>query len=308
MTYTTLYIGGAGRSGSTLLEILLGNQQNLVCVGEVREYFHYLSDNNMPCGCGEYIHKCDFWQKVNESLEQQGVDLNKIADISKRLTQSRIFWKLPLLRKFSSDWSTLVESTRALYDTVASISGAKYIIDSSKSATHLAVLKEFKSKDELKVIHQIRDPRGVAYSWSQNIKQIKTKNGPVEFPRRAFFMSGIRWLLENLVMEYMSRDLDYTRVSYEAMTENPRQTIVGALNTIGLPAEEFEISTEEQRVITLQPHISHPIGGNPMRKSADGAKIICDTKWKSELSTANKLGLGLITYPGLKRYGYKLRW
>lgn len=306
MSYTTVYIGGAGRSGTTLLEILLGNQQASVCVGEVREYFDYTRDKSMPCGCGEFICECSFWQKVNTSLESQGIDLNEMGDISKRLTQSRNLWKLPFIKRYSSDWTKLVQSTQALYDTVARLSGAKYIIDSSKSAMQLAVLKEFKNKDELKVIHQIRDPRGVAYSWSQNIKQIETESGLVEFPRRSFYLSGIRWLMENAAMEYISRGLYCSKVSYEKLADNPTRTIGDALAVVGLKVEEFEISATESKVISLQPYLSHSIGGNPMRQSADGVAIKCDMKWKKELSPFRKLGLGLLTYPSLKRYGYQL--
>src|SRR4051794_38468775 len=59
-----VYIGGTGRSGSTLLARLLSGVPGVVAVGELR----YVLDRGMTqdhlCGCGRPFRACPFWHDV----------------------------------------------------------------------------------------------------------------------------------------------------------------------------------------------------------------------------------------------------
>jgi hypothetical protein len=46
-----LYIGGWGRSGSTLLDLILGQAPGVFSAGEVREIWQSGLVENRPCGC-----------------------------------------------------------------------------------------------------------------------------------------------------------------------------------------------------------------------------------------------------------------
>ena len=59
-----LYIAGVGRSGSTLLERMLGAVPGAVNTGELNAIFSRVSQQDQRCGCGEPFSECPFWREV----------------------------------------------------------------------------------------------------------------------------------------------------------------------------------------------------------------------------------------------------
>src|SRR5947209_4769350 len=60
------YIAGAGRSGSTLLAMMLGTLPGWVSVGELRHLWARGVEENQLCGCGEPFLSCPFWNAVGQ--------------------------------------------------------------------------------------------------------------------------------------------------------------------------------------------------------------------------------------------------
>ena len=66
------YICSAARSGSTLLDVLLGNHSRVASLGE----FSFLSKAialNQTCSCGESIHKCPAWSKIFYRVKKEKI-------------------------------------------------------------------------------------------------------------------------------------------------------------------------------------------------------------------------------------------
>ena len=59
-----VYVGGTGRSGSTVLANVLGEVPGLVSVGEVRFLWERGILQDRLCGCGDHFSDCPFWSKV----------------------------------------------------------------------------------------------------------------------------------------------------------------------------------------------------------------------------------------------------
>ena len=59
-----LYLGGIGRSGSTLLERMLGQIPGTCSLGEVVHLWARGIRDNERCGCGDTFHACPFWTSV----------------------------------------------------------------------------------------------------------------------------------------------------------------------------------------------------------------------------------------------------
>ena len=59
-----LYVGGAGRSGSTLLDLLLSEVPGMFAAGEVRYLWNRGVRDNELCGCGQSFLSCPFWSAV----------------------------------------------------------------------------------------------------------------------------------------------------------------------------------------------------------------------------------------------------
>lgn len=63
MEKTILYIMGCGRSGSTILDILLSNSKDVFTVGELRYYFNFKGEDN-----SKKSHNAVFWAKVRDQI------------------------------------------------------------------------------------------------------------------------------------------------------------------------------------------------------------------------------------------------
>jgi len=68
-----LYIGGWGRSGSSVLANVLGSHARIASLGEVRYVWDRGVLEDKRCGCGEPFSACAFWQRVLETA-QVGAD------------------------------------------------------------------------------------------------------------------------------------------------------------------------------------------------------------------------------------------
>lgn len=60
---TIIYIGGYGRSGSTLLDLILGHGGGL-SLGEVRYANRHIT-NNTDCSCGKPVNQCSVWGNIH---------------------------------------------------------------------------------------------------------------------------------------------------------------------------------------------------------------------------------------------------
>lgn len=56
-----IYISGIGRSGSTLLDLLISTNDSVFSVGEIYKY-NELKKRNIECSCGNKFNKCIFWK------------------------------------------------------------------------------------------------------------------------------------------------------------------------------------------------------------------------------------------------------
>ena len=59
-----VYIAAHNRSGSTLLDRMLGQLDGYVSVGELRQIWVRGLAGNQACGCGLPFHECAFWVEV----------------------------------------------------------------------------------------------------------------------------------------------------------------------------------------------------------------------------------------------------
>ena len=65
-----LFIGGCGRSGTTLLGQILGQAEGFCFVGEAMYGWRSLSTRR--CGCGVRASECDFWRAVRRQAGTNG--------------------------------------------------------------------------------------------------------------------------------------------------------------------------------------------------------------------------------------------
>jgi len=306
---TVVYIVGAGRSGSTLLERMLGAFPGYVNVGELVGLFHRTVTQDERCGCGEPFSTCPFWQAVGEQA-LGGWDAERVAELAglkDRVARQRYLPRLVLPRlanaEQSRDLQRYGELHERLYRVVAERAGAQVVVDASKGPAPALALRHAPGLD-VRVLHLVRDVRGVAYSWSK--PEVERPHSTQEaYQHMANFSvarTAARWTrveAEALAMTSLARHA--ATVRYEDLVADPGPTLQKALGDLGLPVPAT-VDHVQGQVVTLG--ASHGIGGNPSRFRLGEIRLRVDEAWRQQLAPRDKVVSTAIGLPGLLGHRY----
>lgn len=301
-----LYILGAGRSGSTLLEIVLGNLPGFFSVGEIRFYWQYLEIHDLLCGCGDPLESCPIWKDVRTGLGHSlsEADQQRLAHLAERFDRSRhLPWIAAGLPARLSAYRELAGATAQLYQEVRRVSGCRVLVDSSKVPSHLDLLLRSRALD-VRVIHLVRDGRAVAYSWSRRQKRELARSADdARLPRHSLVRALVTWMVENSFAHTIGRRASaYTLLRYEDFVQAPATALGRALAEVGLDGPD--IGWVDDQPFEVAP--THSVGGNPMRfKARRSIEIRPTEEWRERLPKSLRLALGALAAPSLLRYGYR---
>jgi hypothetical protein len=305
-----LYIGGEGRSGSTVLSALLGNYNGFFPVGEIRTLWQALKTNEL-CGCGESISKCEFWRSVGE----RGFGGWDHLDVDGAFETDRKFVRHRHIPRLIVSSLRLPESARLkeycqllehLYATVKDVSGCTVIVDSTKDPPYALLLRKVRGLD-LRFIHLVRDSRGVAYSWSKKqIERPEYRQHPVL--RGTFevnwstWRAALSWDVKNLVFKIVTLSARHRVVLYEALVSEPEQELACIVRF----SDEVRIVLSE--AIRPFPEFEflpfHTLGGNRVRFERGKIRLHADDEWRTRMRRSQKVVVGVLTLPLLIVYGY----
>lgn len=300
-----LFIGGWGRSGSTLLDLLLGQAPGVFSAGEIREIWQSGCVENRPCGCGQAFRSCPFWSRVGKEAfgGWDRLDIERVLRLRYSLDRA---WAAPLL--FPGAWSPLgrrvddyVRVLSRLYRAIKQVSGAEVIVDSSNLSSHAMLLKAVPSLD-MRVVHLVRDSRGVAFSWKKSVPKRTTTGHDARLPQYGLASSSLRWVLYNGMVELLRLRCPYLFVRYEDVVVHPQQHASRILRHAGLSGADTESLSLNGRTVTLSPN--HTVEGNPMRFTSVKLDLRIDVAWRNEMPKLDRRIVTYLTMPMLRRYGY----
>ncbi len=295
-----VFIGGAGRSGSTLLERRLGSFDGWFSVGEVRYFWEYMSEGGHRCGCGEELSDCGFWSAVLSDLGPR-FDVDEIADLARRLDRSRHGLWLHAL--FGDDFERLRRATAALYSAIAERSGAGVVVDSSKAPCHLQLLLAVGGLD-LRVIRLVRDGRAVAHAWNRRQKSdpgVAAEGGTM--PRRSLSRAGLAWAWEVALTEVVSTEARAAAdLRYEDLVADPAGQLHRVLEDLGL-GTDLDLAGHGRSWPVVS---THSVGGNPIRFDRELVVESRPEAWRDELAGFERALVSAIAAPELLRHGYRV--
>lgn len=305
MAVKVIYIGGAGRSGSTLLDRVVGQISGYVSAGEVRTVWLAGLGENRLCGCGQPFAACEFWQRVgDEAFGGWGkADPDQIEAWLASMTY------LDALRQLLSGRPSAPAGVdpsarllERLYEGISAAANGATIIDSSKSPRYALTLSSLPAID-LRAIHLVRDSRGVAYSWSKEIARPDTPGRVVQMPRFNAPGASSRWIVQNAFMELLGRRVPVTRLRYETFMEDPPGELRRVLEEIGESVPPDALAFVGQDAVRLGPN--HTVMGNPMRMATGDLPLVTDAAWRHGLPRLQRAQVTGMTLPMLIRYGYR---
>lgn len=273
---TVIYIISDRRSGSTLLENMLSKSEETVSVGELAMMRDHICKEgpgifwDWNCSCGQPILQCEFWGKVLDNVYDDTFETK--INWSYQSLEALSLAVLPLNAKatlheiiHTPENIETIKKLNEIYTAVASCSGKKTIVDSSKDPMQALAIRECKNLN-VKYILLSRDLRAITFSklnrWKINKRSDKGE-------------------LETLVDSYLYkktcatvfRNIDKNnaiKVSYEVLANNPQRELDRICDKLGLQKfaapEYMELAND------------HTIGGTPGR--FEKKPITEDNVWK----------------------------
>jgi Glycosyl transferase family 2/Sulfotransferase family len=300
-----IFIAGSGRSGSTMLERVLGAMPGFVNVGELIDMFRRATDGER-CGCGLAFTDCPFWTAVGKRAFG-GWDTGDLAAVSKLQDKVARQRHLPRLlaqrltgQDFRADVAAYGEYYRKLYRAIAAEAGAQYVVDASKWPVQALALA--RAGIDVRVIHLVRDARGVAYSHSKkDVARPHTLNENDVMWRNAPAGAAARWVACQSEIELLRPGVRVSRVRYEDFVREPRHTVETALTELGLPHVPGDLAHIDQERVVLGK--SHGLSGNPSRFRDGEIVLRGDEAWRDQMSRFDRVVVTAIGLPFMLRYG-----
>jgi hypothetical protein len=304
---TVLFVAGMTRSGSTVLDRVLGDREGFFAAGELHNLWWDLP-RGVLCSCGKPLRDCPFWAAVlTEAFGEEPIDWTGILRVKDRYVGSRP-WQLLRLRREArggggdSPIRRYAELLERLYRAISTVSGAEVIVDASKGPHDLYLIDQFTDLNPY-VIHLVRDPRAVAHSWARTRESPADPGGDLD--RVNPLISSTRWLVRNSVVEILIRRSlgdRYLRVGYEKFASRPAETAGAIYDFLGRSSQLPQFVGET----TVQLGESHAVEGNPALFAKGVAEIRPDLAWSARASRSTRLLATLPALPLIRRYGYQL--
>lgn len=299
-----LYLVGFGRSGSTILGNVLGQTEGWFHGGEIRNLWSDGWIANRLCGCGRHFHDCPVWVAVVHGLTESnpGLDPAEIVEARDASARTRQLpnWLLPPLRsRIVRQAGELRDILADTYARIAAVTGAAVVVDSTMSPAYGMLLQSVPGI-QLSVLHLIRDPRAVAYSWQKEILQ-EAEDG-VSMRRYSVGASTAKWVIENLASERLMPTNGGMRhsVTYEDFTRDPESVVARIVERFDPEAMPPTWSGES---LEIKP--SHSVWGNPSRFASGLVAIRSDDRWKRELLAKHRRLVDAMTWGTRQRFGYR---
>jgi hypothetical protein len=296
-----LFIGGYGRSGSTLLDRILGQLDGFCSIGELRHVFQEGYLENRLCGCGVPFRSCEFWSRVTERAFGGPAALD-VADLLRLQRRVDRWWRVPQLAsgvgtsRRAAELARYREALRRLYVAIAAVSGARVIVDSSKDVSHGYVLRDVGEPVEPYVLHLVRDSRAVAWSWQR--RKFNPGNG-ADMQRYSLLRTSAEWSAINALTALHGRlGRRYGRVRYRELTADAPGAIAEILRLLDEPARPRPLAAADPIVLGTD----HTAAGNPVRFHTGPVTVRPDDEWRDRMPLGGRALVTALTLPGLLRY------
>lgn len=298
-----IYIMGHARSGSTILNILLGNSPDAMAAGETGNFYRSGLLNNEFCSCGQPFEQCEFWSPISRSMRQQ---LNGKIDAFISYSKSLDNWRNVLFSgrmskdNLTTDWYHKVN--RQLFEEIITASGKNTLIDASKDPVrffHLRTLPQYK----FALIHIVRDPRAVCLSQLRTFKKDMQSGLERDMQGKSIFKTVKSLYINTYLSEKMKRlhKHNVVTVNYDELAQGKGSALSDITLATGLDTTALAHSINKGEIL----HQFHSAAGNRLRMSRE-IRLMYDYSWRQSLTRLQYFTITLLTLPLILRYRFRL--
>lgn len=299
-----IYILSNGRSGTTLLDLLLGAHPKMWTTGEVQNLPWEIVNPRAPCGCGNPVHESPFWKPLLTDLPTAPEGYHIGYFHNKKQVGRILRWDLLpdlLQNRVRPGWQDAVdaygENNEAVFRTVRAAAEhwqdkpVEWLVDASKDVYRLFWLAQ-SNRFDLRVIHVIKDPRALVYSMAKPW---------LPYGANRVMRYTARWIVENSLMAHLCHSAfpaeHVYRLRYEDLAGQPESTMVEIGNWLGL---DYPPALTEQ----FKQYENFAISGNMMRWRDSNDSIRLDERWKTEFPVGYRQIVYALTAPFRSYVGY----
>lgn len=209
---------GAGRSGSTLLDILIGNGIDMYSCGELVRVPEL---QGVPHGCNKEMPAYKFWNKIitnTEYIKSCNYDYDELERLVSHIDYHRAFPLNYFGLISSSNKRSYAKYVDSLYKSIFEHINENIIVDSSKYPSRALALNKYSSYS-IKYVYLIRHPADV-------LKSFKKKG--LEQPPKNTLSANVYYFLVNMACYMVLLRLkkqDYSIIQYNALVADPVRSL-----------------------------------------------------------------------------------
>jgi hypothetical protein len=247
--FKLIYIGGYGRSGSTILDILLQNT-GAGSFGALSNLPSWVQ-SDLKCSCGERVSQCVFWMDAIEELRSHNLNLD-------------LFNAFDCFTISTSNVNRINQFYSSIFQKVDS--GAHFIVDSSKT-TYDTFLRPLRLSQQFDVhfLHVKRRSLDIAKSAMKGSgspeRTRKIRNKYFQFCK-AFVLSKITNFVTTLYYRFLFKE-QYLAIDFCELQRAPDEQLEAISAMTGLVTGNVLAKLSSNSTL----NVGHMLGGNRLRFS-----------------------------------------
>jgi len=225
-----VYVVGAGRSGSTIIGVALGNCPDVFCAGELHLWIG--RGGRSPIRGATRAERAAFWAQVARDVEVPDDFPRRDARLLEKSGSLFRVDRWLAMRRLRGPYRRITER---LYGAVARAAGVTHVVDTSHFPRRALQLQSMPGID-VYLLFVVRDPRGVVASYARD--EVDFRQFGVLSANAYLWLTYALSLLAFLRHPHSRRLL----VRYEQFMADPEGVLAGILSWIGTPIElpDFE--------------------------------------------------------------------
>lgn len=301
-----LFIVGCSRSGSTVMDAVLASHADAVGLGELQSLPKAGWMGEDYCGCGVHVHQCQFWTAVRERWSAEtGAEAEDYLDLQRKVSRLRQLPRLLAPSLLRGAWfGPYRDLTTALLRAIAREAGVSTLIDSSKNPVRAMALSRLPDID-LRLIHLVRDPRGVAASLMKSWKPDPQRGIQQAIAGMSAGQVARSWNLVNRFSEGVVRRTAKPRairIRYEDVLADPTKQLAAIGTMASMDFSEVAAGIEQEKPVSF----GHMVAGNRLRMKGS-APLRRSDDWSDRIDDASCRIIQHRCRRGMARYGYHPR-
>lgn len=296
-----LMISGSGRSGTTILSVLLTQGTDTLNIGQSRDFWKAYAENRL-CTCGQTLQACPLWSTIALTAFPTWSDDDYLGvhqamrNFVKEARSLSSFANNSVRNRLAERHADFILHTRKFLEACIRCQPVRALVDTSKSP-EIALAVHLTDLAEVHVLNLVRDPRAVLVSWAKKEGvACNFKQHMAEWKNRQSLLN--RWQPEP--------HLKHRVLDYSAFVARPLQEIEATQTWLGAKtAPSPFVNSHEALISWNDQHLFPPANEKVLAEKRLRVEVQSNDEWKDPEHAAHRRTAMLKTFPLGPAYALK---